>query len=338
MTPSAPRVVGLTGSSGVAMVRAWLAAIAGASGARVTTVGREGAFTAGARIAPGPLERALRVLPEVGPSGVVIVEATAAELARGAARGLRPSVVVVTRFDDERAAEGQSPEGHLAALAQLVLAVPASGSVIVGEDGGVAELIAEIAPAGTDVRRFGLLGEGSAAPGAGLFAERVTWDEARGGIDVALAPSSVTPLGRALAVRGWGEIDALAALAAASAALALGIDASSVARGLAAAAGADRVVAAAPLVVVDEARTTSERARLARDLASRGASRIAWVDGGVPLAARSPAIARAVAEAGPGDAIAIVGHGEARTVDDGPRTVAWSDAREARRALAARGR
>lgn len=332
---SAPRVVGLTGSSGVATARAWLGAIARAAGARVTTVSRDGAIAPDARISAGPIERAIAAIGAAAAADVVIVEVTAAELSRGAARGLRPSVAVVTRFDDERAADGQSAEAHLAALAQIALAVPAGGAVVVGEDGGVADLIAEIAPAGAEVRRFGLAGELDAPPGPGLFVERSAWDGARGRTEVALAPGAPPTLGPTLSVHGWGEADVLGALAAASAALALGWGADAVARGLAAPATARRVIAASPLVVVDEARTTSERERLARDLAARGAAQVRWVDAAVPLAARAAAIARAVALAGPGDAVAIAGYGDARTLEDGPRTVAWSDAREARRALAA---
>jgi len=249
------RTAAVTGTNGKTTTTSMIAAIVRAAGepeARLTTVG---AWVAGEKIeADSPTNEFLATAEGAVAKGVrtIALEVTSKALLGGLARRWHPHVAVFTNLTRDHLDMHGTPEGYLAAKAQLFMALPPGGVAVLNQDDPSAELIREVIPPHATVRTFSVRD-----PGATLAATSVT-TSARGTL-VTLAPSSLADaLGGRLDLAITGGVHAQNALAAALAADALGYAADAIARGLGAfvtVAGRFQIVAERPLVVVDYAHT-----------------------------------------------------------------------------------
>jgi UDP-N-acetylmuramoyl-L-alanyl-D-glutamate--2,6-diaminopimelate ligase len=286
---AAPRRVYVTGTNGKTTTTTMLAAIAEDSGeksARVTTLGT---FVAGERIATEPtLEAYLDLLARAEAIGAraVFVETSSQALADGFAHRFPPDVGVFTNLTRDHLDAHGDFEHYLASKAQLFVNLAPGGVAVLNVADPASALLDELVRASVERRGYAARPADAKCgriPQA-LVSSRVNLS--REGTRVRLATSDLaTRLGGELKLRVVGDVHAENALAAATAADALGYDAAVIRRGLEhfpGVSGRFEIVRAAPLVVVDYAHTPDALDRtlaLARVLARQSGGRVISVFG-----------------------------------------------------------
>ncbi|MBK6576741.1 MAG: UDP-N-acetylmuramoyl-L-alanyl-D-glutamate--2,6-diaminopimelate ligase [Sandaracinaceae bacterium] len=289
------RSVGVTGTNGKSSTTSMIAAIVAAAGetsARATTLGT----WVGERQVSGSVSMASfqELAQEAVAEGVrtIAVETTSKALAAGFARLWPADVAVFTNLTRDHLDLHGSPEGYLAAKAQLFMTVPPGGTVVWNLGDPCSALLNDVVPAG--VRRFGWV-VGDVHPDCAelplhLRGERVQVAVHGTRFDVSFGPDAASaPALEALAgpfqLGVVGAVHAENALAAALATAALGYEASAIRSGLRAFRGVPGrfdVVAERPLVVVDYAHTPDALARTlaeARGLLGEAGGRLVCVFG-----------------------------------------------------------
>ncbi len=249
------RTAAVTGTNGKTTTTSMIAAIVRAAGegdARLTTVG---AWVCGDKIAAdSPTTEFLSTVEGAVARGVrtLALEVTSKALLGGLARRWRPHVAVFTNLTRDHMDMHRTPEGYLAAKAQLFMALPPGGVAVLNRDDPSSLLIRDVVPKHATICTFSVKD-----PAATLAASSVVTSAT--GTKVTLAPSKLgDALGGALELAIIGGVHAQNALGAALAADALGYAPDAIARGLSTfvtVAGRFQIVARQPLVVVDYAHT-----------------------------------------------------------------------------------
>ena len=161
-------------------------------------------------------------------------------------------VGVFTNLSRDHMDMHESPEAYLAAKAQLFMALPAGTVAVLNRDDPASELIADVIPAGVDIRRFSVQ-----SSEVELAARSV--DTSAEGTRIGLHDSPLAAsLGGSLELSITGDVHAQNALAAALATAALDYPADAIKRGLRQFPGVPgrfEIAHRAPLVVVDYAHT-----------------------------------------------------------------------------------
>ena len=249
------RTIATTGTNGKTTTTSMVEAIVAAAGevtARVTTLG---AWVAGVPVAGASLtDQFLAAVEGAVAAGArtLALEVTSTALGRGLARRWAPDVAVFTNLTRDHLDQHGTPEGYLAAKAQLFLGLAPGGVAVLNRDDASSALLREIMRPDVVVHDFSVRD-----PAATLAATHVALSD-RGTL-LTLAPSPLADaLGGRLALGVVGGVHAQNALAAALATHAAGYDAAAIARGLGGFVGVPgrfEIVGRAPLVVVDYAHT-----------------------------------------------------------------------------------
>jgi UDP-N-acetylmuramoyl-L-alanyl-D-glutamate--2,6-diaminopimelate ligase len=249
------RTIATTGTNGKTTTTSMVAAIVAAAGEvsiRVTTVG---AWVGDVEVAERSLQRQFLGAVEGGVARgarTLALEVTSTALQRGLAQRWPADVAVFTNLTRDHLDQHGSPEGYLAAKAQLFLTLPAGGVAVLNADDPASALLREVIPAGVRVLDYSIR---DAA--ASLCARAIELGDA--GTTATLAPGPLAgALGGELRLGCVGGVHVQNALGAALAAHAVGYDAGAITRGLAGftgVAGRFQIVGRRPLVVVDYAHT-----------------------------------------------------------------------------------
>jgi UDP-N-acetylmuramoyl-L-alanyl-D-glutamate--2,6-diaminopimelate ligase len=258
--------VGVTGTNGKTSTTALIAGLLGILArpvARVTTVGSfldEQRLSVPAHYA-GFLETMKRCLE--GGGRYAAIELTSEALAMGFAKAWPCRVAAFTNLSLDHSDAHGSAEHYLASKAQLFMALPAGGTAVLNARDSAAELLAEVIPEGVAVLRYGVPSRGAAWAAADVSARSVS--VSLRGTHVELEPSARFPaLPASLEIRAIGEIFAENALAALTAATAVGVPiALSVAElaNIQPPPGRFQLVRERPAVVVDYAHTPDALSR-----------------------------------------------------------------------------
>jgi UDP-N-acetylmuramoyl-L-alanyl-D-glutamate--2,6-diaminopimelate ligase len=255
--------VGVTGTNGKTTTTSMLAAIVAASGqvpSRVTTVGS----WVGSRRREVEVDFAsfLDTAAHAIRAGstTLAVEMTSRALAAGFARRWPARVGVFTNLTRDHLDRHGSPEAYLSAKAELFALLPRGGTAVLNASDEASALLERILPTGVRCVTYAdTTAPRCTAASPTLAASGVRCD--RDGVTIALEPTGLgARLGPTLSLRVLGRVHAENALAAATAADALGLPVSAIREGLELFTGVPgrfEVVARDPLVVVDYAHTPS---------------------------------------------------------------------------------
>ncbi|HEU4537457.1 MAG TPA: UDP-N-acetylmuramyl-tripeptide synthetase [Polyangiaceae bacterium] len=389
------RVVCVTGTNGKTSTTSMVAAVAAAAGlttARITTVGSwVGDEPIAAEVSVEAYAATLRRAAERGAEAFAI-EVTSQALAAGFAPPWPVDVAVFTNLTHDHLDYHKTMEAYLAAKARLFVGLGASAVAVLNAADEASALLDEVTPPGVRRCWYAARPVDPACAAARLDLRAAALRPHRAGTEIALAPSPLADaLGGELTTPLVGAPFAENALAAACAGAALGLEPAAIRRGLASmrpVSGRFEIVIERPLVVVDYAHTPDALARVlesARALVAGEGGRVACVFGcgggrdaekrplmgraaadaadlvivtsdnprhedpaaiadAVEAGARggaarvqreldrAAAIARAIAWAGPVDAVIIAGKGHERHQDRGGRALPFDDGEVARRA------
>lgn len=260
-----PSTIGVTGTNGKTSTSLFLAELlrhAGRSVVCETTIGLNA--RPNEVVAPGP-EPFTERMQRFARDGVdhFVLEATSEALARGWAKRWRFDYGVFTNLSRDHLNAHGSVEHYLASKAQLFVHLPPDGAAILNGSDVASTLVERVTPRSVRRLYFTLPGRGPALVEPTLAICRTTLD--RDGTHIELAPGDVADaLGRELRIRLIGEVFAENALAAALAALALGVTPPSIKEGLLAlerVAGRFELIVREPCVVVDYAHSEDALSR-----------------------------------------------------------------------------
>jgi len=279
---------GVTGTNGQSSTTHLIAGILQASGRPTLLESTLGYFLSGQplqvpRTARGYLA-ALRHARQQGAQHAAI-EVTSAALARGFARSWRFDLAVFTNLTRDHVEQHGSWEHYLASKAQLFLHLGPGRTAVLNACDAAAQLIERVTPPDVTRRYYAVSSRGEQLVPAELVAQRVELSSAGTRIELARSETA-DALGGVLTTRLVGAVFAENALAAALAALAGGVPAADVARGLAdcpVVPGRFQILSQDPLVAVDYAHTPDALVRTcetARSLARGNVSVVFGAGGG----------------------------------------------------------
>jgi UDP-N-acetylmuramoyl-L-alanyl-D-glutamate--2,6-diaminopimelate ligase len=302
------RVACITGTNGKTTTTSMVAAVAAAAGltpARITTVGSwVGDERIATEVSIEAYEETLRRASERGADAFAI-EVTSQALAAGFAPPWPVDVAVFTNLTHDHLDYHRTMEAYLAAKARLFVGLgPAAAAVFNAADEASA-LLDEITPPGVRRLWYAARPLDPACAGVELALRAAALRPHRGGTHIELEPSPLADaLGGSLRTPLVGAPFAENALAAACAGAALGLDPAAIGRGLASmppVAGRFEIVIERPLVVVDYAHTPDalgHALRTARALVAGEGGRVSCVFGcgGGRDAEKRPVMGRVAAE------------------------------------------
>ncbi len=302
------RVVCITGTNGKTSTTSMVAAIAAAAGltpARITTVGAwVGDEPIADEVSAEAYEATLRRASERGAQAFAI-EVTSQALAAGFAPPWPADVAVFTNLTHDHLDYHGTMEAYLAAKARLFVGLGAGATAVLNAADEASALLDEVTPPGAKRLWYAARPVDPACAGAPLALRAASLRPHRGGTHVGLEPSPLADaLGGALSTPLVGAPFAENALAAACAGAALGLDPEAIARGLASmspVAGRFEIVVERPLLIVDYAHTPDalgRALRTARDLVAGEGGRVACVFGcgGARDAEKRPVMGRVAAD------------------------------------------
>jgi UDP-N-acetylmuramoyl-L-alanyl-D-glutamate--2,6-diaminopimelate ligase len=302
------RVVCVTGTNGKTTTTSMVAAVAAAAGltpARITTVGSwVGDEPIAAEVSIEAYEATLRRAAERGAQAFAI-EVTSQALAAGFSPPWPVDVAVFTNLTHDHLDVHKTMEAYLAAKARLFVGLGASAVAVLNAADEASALLDEVAPPG--VRRLWYTARpvDPACEGVPIALRAAALRPHRGGTQIALEPSPLADaLGGTLSTPLVGAPFAENALAAACAGAALGLAPEAIGRGLASmspVSGRFEIVVERPLVIVDYAHTPDalgQVLRSARELVAGEGGRVACVFGcgGSRDAEKRPLMGRAAAD------------------------------------------
>ncbi|HEU4405952.1 MAG TPA: UDP-N-acetylmuramyl-tripeptide synthetase [Polyangiaceae bacterium] len=302
------RVVCITGTNGKTTTTSMVAAVAAAAGltpARITTVGSwVGDEPIATEVSIEAYEATLRRASERGADAFAI-EVTSQALAAGFAPPWPVDVAVFTNLTHDHLDYHGTMEAYLAAKARLFVGLGPSAAAVLNAADEASALLDEIMAPGVRRLWYAARPVDPACAGAELTLRAAALRPHRAGTHVDLAPSPLADaLGGALQTPLVGAPFAENALAAACAGRALGLEPAAIGRGLAAmapVAGRFEIVIERPLVIVDYAHTPDALGhvlRTARGLVAGEGGRVACVFGcgGGRDAEKRPVMGRVAAD------------------------------------------
>jgi UDP-N-acetylmuramoyl-L-alanyl-D-glutamate--2,6-diaminopimelate ligase len=258
--------IGVTGTNGKTSTTMLVAAALRAAGHKVmveTTIGYD--LDGVPLIVPRTHGGFLAALARSAEDGCrhAAIEVTSEALSAGYAKRWRFDLGVFTNLSRDHLEHHESFEHYLASKAQLFVHLGAGRTAVLNACDEMSTLLDRAIPADVQRRWYGVPSRGPSFHEADLSAIDV-----RLGLDgtrVELAPSSLSEqLGGSLETRLIGEVFAENALAAATAAVAAGVEPATVRRGIAESPGPlgrFEVVHRSPVVVIDYAHTPDALAR-----------------------------------------------------------------------------
>jgi len=273
--------VGVTGTNGKTTTTGLVAAALGSMSKPVPSITTLGRFLDERKVELSKGHTGFLELMQRGLDGggrFASIEITSEVLAKQFMRAWPCQVGIFTNLTRDHLDRHATAEAYLASKAQLFVALPAGGTAVLNGCDPASELLSRVVGEGVSILRYGAASRGTAHAALDLEASRIDLDWE--GTSVALRWSDARraaatgPLPDELRVRSIGEVFAENAMAALLAAMALGASGVDAARAIAAATaprGRFEVVAKSPYVVVDYAHSPDALARTfaaARRLAS----------------------------------------------------------------------
>jgi UDP-N-acetylmuramoyl-L-alanyl-D-glutamate--2,6-diaminopimelate ligase len=302
------RVACVTGTNGKTTTTSMVAAVAAAAGltsARITTVGSwVGDEPIATEISIEAYEATLRRASERGAEAFAI-ECTSQALAAGFTPPWPVDVAVFTNLTHDHLDYHGTMEAYLAAKARLFVGLPPSAAAVFNAADEASALLDEVAPPGARRLWYAARPVDPSCAGVELALRAASLRTHRGGTHIDLEPSPLADaLGGALDTPLVGLPFAENALAAACAGAALGFAPEAIRRGLASmapVAGRFEIVVRHPLLVVDYAHTPDalgQVLRVARELVAGEGGRVGCVFGcgGDRDAEKRPIMGRVAAE------------------------------------------
>ncbi|MBE7478485.1 MAG: UDP-N-acetylmuramyl-tripeptide synthetase [Polyangiaceae bacterium] len=297
--------LGVTGTNGKTSTTLLLGAALAATGRPILVETTLGYTLSGRPLeVPRTLEGYLRAFEQASREGCrdAAIEVTSQALAQGYAKRWRFDLGVFTNLSRDHLSQHGSWEHYLASKAQLFVHLAPGRSAVLNAADESALLVDQVTP--PDVKRlwYAVPSRGPLLRDADLVARDVSISAA--GTRVELEPSSLAEaLGGNLHTQLIGQVFAENALAAAAGALAAGVDAAAVARGIADCPGVPgrfELVAREPVVVaVDYAHTPDALGRTAdtaRALAGKARVIVVFGAGGGADPEKREPMGRAVGE------------------------------------------
>lgn len=300
--------MGITGTNGKTTTSRWLAAILEAVSPPVALM-----TTTGSRLGVEALENPANFAGQVelmaqllrAGGRYAVLETTSEVLARGLASVWPYRMGVFTNLTQDHLDAHLSAEHYFASKAQLFVHLPPDGIAVFNACDEVSPLLAEVTPSGVRQVTYGLDSRGQAELPVTLEARDVSVSFE--GSRCTLRSPEFGLCGESLVIRGIGEIFVENALAALTAALALGVSCSAALEALSHAPppeGRFEVVWREPDVIVDYAHTPDALSRtlatalaLARSKPKPGKVWVVFGAGGNRDRAKRPLLGRAAESA-----------------------------------------
>ncbi len=293
---------GVTGTNGKTTTTTYIAAALSQLSAPIPRVTTVGFFVGNERLpVTGNYAAFLQTLRTGWERGArhAAIELSSEALALGFFHAWPCHVGVFTNLSRDHLDRHGSAEHYLASKAQLFLHLPPGGAAILNGCDPVSSLLAEVIPKGVRVLYYGVPSRGPATLPLSLRATSV--DISWSGTEVRLAPdSALGALPEVLTLRAIGEVFAENALAALTAAIAMGVPANEAIAAIArtpAPPGRFEVVREEPHVVIDYAHTPDalQRTLEAARRLTRGELTVVFGAGGERDQPKRPAMGRAAA-------------------------------------------